>query len=395
MTTPFATLEGQRCTVVRVHTPGVGVWFADIELEGAPSLSGQATLALGELRLVGTIDESHDGTIALTRRLRLVGGAGGWSTLLPQRSYHSDAGVRARTVAEDAAREAGETLGSFDVPVPDLGIDYARTAGPAAMTLADVIGATSWWVDFDGRTNVGTRTETEAEQGTYEVLDVDPAQRLVTLAVDDLRTIGIGSILSDRLDAPMTVRELAIEIEGESIRVRAWCGASDTTESRIARSLQSIVRHTASERILGGPWKYRVVRHAGDRLELQAVARDAGIPDLGPVSMWPGIAGASAELSPGAEVLIDFIDGDRRQPIVRGFAPKDGAGHVPLSATLDFTTELKLGAAATQGVARLGDEISITFTTGVFEDSNGDTSPIAPKTIKGTITSASSKVRAE
>src|SRR5690606_1122690 len=131
MTTPFATLEGQRCTAVRVYVPGIGVWFADIELEEAPSLSGRATLALGELRLTGTIDADHNGTVALTRRLRLIGGAGGWSTLLPQRSYHSDAGVRARTVAEDVAREAGETLVAFDVPEPNLGIDYARTAGPA------------------------------------------------------------------------------------------------------------------------------------------------------------------------------------------------------------------------------------------------------------------------
>ena len=337
MTTPFATLEGQRCTAVRVHVPGIGVWFAEVELEGAPTLSGRATLALGELRLTGTIDATHDGTVALTRRLRLIGGAGGWSTLLPQRSYHSDAGVRARTVAEDVAREAGETLVAFDIPESSLGIDYARTTGPAGMTLADVVGETPWWVDFEGATRVGTRVPAEAERGTYEVLEVEPAQRLVTLAVDDLRSIGIGSILSERLDAPMTVREMEIEVAGESVRIRAWCGAAETTESRIARSLRSIIRHTTSERILGGPWKYRVVRMATDRVELQAVARDAGIPDLGPVSMWPGVAGASAELVPGAEVLIDFIDGDRRQPIVRGFSPKGGAGHAPREIV--FTVE--------------------------------------------------------
>src|SRR5690606_38661683 len=92
----------------------------------------------------------------------------------------------------------------------DLGIDYARTAGPAAMTLADVAGTASWWVDFEGQTRVGTRVPTEASPGTYEVLDVVPDERLVTLACDDLREIGIGTILSERLDAPMTVREMVV-----------------------------------------------------------------------------------------------------------------------------------------------------------------------------------------
>jgi hypothetical protein len=357
MTTPYATIEGQRVTRATVHVPGIGVWWADVELEGSPVLPARATLALGELRLTGVVD--RQGTEAQTRWLRLIGGFGGWARPLPARSYHSDAGVRARTVAEAAAREAGEDLVAFLVDADRLGVDYVRSAGPAAQTLADVVGTTPWWVELDGSTRVGPRAEFGAAAGAYEVLDLEPDTKLVTLAVDDLRAIGIGAVLSERLDEPLTVHEYVIELEAEAVRVRAWCGAPSASEGRITRALRSIVRSTAAERILGGPWRYRVTRMvAGGRVELQAVARDAGLPDLGPVSIWPGIAGASAELEPGTELLVDFIDGDRRQPIARGFAPEGGAGHVPLELVLDASqpnASLKLGAGATKKLAYADD----------------------------------------
>ena len=64
------------------------------------------------------------------------------------------------------------------------------------------------------------------------------------------------------------------------------------------------------------------------------------------------------------------------------------------SATVEAGT-IKLGGAATEGVARLGDTVDVTVPTGAFTDSNGDTSPTAPVTLSGTITSASSKVSSE
>lgn len=57
--------------------------------------------------------------------------------------------------------------------------------------------------------------------------------------------------------------------------------------------------------------------------------------------------------------------------------------------------DIKLGNGSWQGVARLGDEVEIDLIVGIFTDSNGDTSPSTPTTLTGTITSASSRVRAE
>ncbi len=79
---------------------------------------------------------------------------------------------------------------------------------------------------------------------------------------------------------------------------------------------------------------------------------------------------------------------------------KDAATRALIRLKPDGTVEIegediKLGNSAWQGVARLGDEVEITVDPAAFEDSNGDTSPITPTTLTGTITSASSRVRAE
>lgn len=352
MTLPWGTLGGERVTRGCVYVPGIGVWHADLEMEGEPSLSGRQTLALGDLRLAGSIAEPRSGANAAVASYQLVAGAGGWSSVLPARSYHNDAGVRASTVVEDAAREAGETLGSTSSDV--VGADYVRARGPASVTIADIAAGVPWWVDFEGTTRIGARAETDAEADAYEVLEVDAANRIVTLAVDDLTRIGIGSILRERLDAPLVVRSMEIEIDDAgSVRVRAWCGAPSTSSSRLARGLRRFVDHVRSDRMLG-VWAYQVVRQNTDgRLELRPVEASIGLPDVGPVKAWPGIAGASATVEAGAEVLVEFVNGDRRKPIVRGFAPKDGSGHVPTEVVLASSGTVKLAdAGADDGVAK-------------------------------------------
>lgn len=329
----YATVDGEPLVSARVHVPSRGPWFADVEFESAPELSGRVTLRLGELELVGTIDPSHDGTHAGHRRSRIVAGAGGWGTLLAPKAYHNDAGVRARTVAQDAAREAGEELADDPLLEERVGVDYVRQAGPASRVLEDVLRGAGWWVDYDGVTRVGTRTATTVAANTYEVLEYVPDERVVVLAVDDLRAVGVGSVLTERLDTPQTVSELEINVPADRVRVKAWTGGGESSRGRLEDALRSIVRRSTDDRLFGA-WRYRVVQMSGDRVELQAVRRDAGLPDVLPVSMWPGLAGAHAELTGGAEVLVEFIEGDRTMPVIRGFVGKGGPGHAPQEITI-------------------------------------------------------------
>jgi hypothetical protein len=87
------------------------------------------------------------------------------------------------------------------------------------------------------------------------------------------------------------------------------------------------------------------------RVDLQAVNKASGVPDLRYVSAWPGVAGAHAKLAPGAEVLVEFIEGDRAQPILTGFGGKQAPGFVPV--------ELVLGDPLTAtAAASVGDTVT-------------------------------------
>jgi hypothetical protein len=346
MTDAFASVNGQRLTSVRVIVGNTGPWFADLELEGASELAGQVTITIGALQLLGTVVAQQAGTFGEQRKCRIVAGAGGWGTLLRPKSYHNDAGIKAQLIAADAARECGETLGDFVPAAERVGSDFVRRSALASGALEQVIGAgVAWWVDYAGVTHVGSRPASAIPATSYEVLAHDPRTRIVTLAVDDPGAVGVGSTLTERLDAPQTVRDLELHLDAGEFRVTAWCGGSGAEPGRLAGLLQGIARRATDAPLLG-KYRYRVVRMAVDgRVELQAVSKTAGLPDLSPISMWPGMAGVHAVLTPGAEVLVEFVEGSRTMPIVSHFAGKDGAGFVPVSIAFCNSAQ----AAARQG----------------------------------------------
>lgn len=345
MTKAVITVSGHPVSALRLKVANIGPWHAECDFTEAPELSGRVELVIGELRLSGTIAPGHDGTFGLQRKCHIVAGAGAWAHELRPKSYHNDAGVKARMVADDAAREVGETIGTFIPGSERVGADYVREVGPAARTLEDVLHGAPWWVDYAGVTHVGPRPAVPVLPSAYEVLAYDARARVVTLAVDDPTLIGVASVLTERLDAPQTVREFELTETAEGLRVTAWCGGSEVDRGQLAGLIAAIVKRvTDGERF--GKYRYRVVRMSGERVDLQAVRPTEGIPDLLAVPMWPGVAGAHAELAPGAEVLVEFIEGDRAQPIITHFTGQGGSGFVPTSLTL---------CESTQRVARQGD----------------------------------------
>lgn len=389
MADAFARLAGQPLLTVRLVVPNVGPWYADCELVGAPELAGSVTLSLGALELRGTISRQHDGTFGLRRKCRVVAGAGGWGRELAAKPYHNDAGVRGRIVAEDAARAVGETLGTFVPRSERLGADYAREATAASVALEASAAGAPWWVDYAGTTHVGPRPAVAVASTAYEVLAYDPMTRLVTLAVDDVGAVGVGAVLTERLDGPQTVRDLEITVAEEGVRVIAWCGGGESELGRLAGLLRSISERSAAAKLFG-KYRYRVVKMSVDRVDLQAVRRGAGLPDLSPISMRPGIAGAHAELTPGAEVLVEFLEGDRALPVITGFGGKGDPGWVP--------SRLTLGGTEGEACARSGDNVEVLLPPGVFSGVIGGapasgviTFPLT-KTL-GVITSGSGKVK--
>lgn len=351
-TTDHIAVNGSAAVSITLHVPSVGAWWADCVMENDADVSGDANVEIGSsLTLAGTVQPARAGVFALQRIVRVVAGAAGWGAQLASHAYHNDGpgGVQALRVATDAAQDAGEQLGAFQPEIQSVGKDYVREAGTAARTLEDVIGSTSWWVGYDGVTVVGTRTTQPATDGTYTLLAYDPKNRIATLAMDDLVSIGIGSILAaeERMPVAQTVRELRVEVSGNDAVVYATCGDADV-RSRLVQVMNAFARRGNDGKI-PYPVEYRVIRRNGDRLELQAVTR--GLPDIGPISMAPGLAGAHSDIVEGAVLIVQFINGDRRRPMVTGFAGKDGTGPQPLNTTIDIATLLKLGANAANFVA--------------------------------------------
>ena len=174
----YASVDGHECETVTVYVPQRGVWYAECAMIEAPELSGRVTIALGDMRLSGTVDPAQTGTRGGQLFTRIVAGAGAWGTLLAPKAYHSDAGVQAATVAQDAAREAGETLSG--APTGSIGVRYVRRAGPASQALSDAT-AGAWWVDYDGVTQVGTRPALTPAADSYVVLDEQPGDRVLEI----------------------------------------------------------------------------------------------------------------------------------------------------------------------------------------------------------------------
>jgi hypothetical protein len=330
-----ATCNGQRLTALHVDVANIGPWIADLDFESDPEVSGRVEIRVGSsLVLVGTVLTAMSGAHLEQRKCRVIAGAGGWARTVPRKSYHNDARVKARLVAEDLAREVGETLGDFLPATERIGVDYVRAAGPASRVLEHVIGAgVPWWIDYAGRTCVGPRPSVPLTiDGSYDVLAYDPRHRTLTFAIDDPGRVQIGSVVAQPpLAGPQTIREYELHIDASSTRVVAWCGGTEFEPGRLVGLLSAIARRATDDQLLG-KYRYRVVAMRDDgRVDLQAVRTGAGLPDLQPVSVWPGVAGAAAELAAGTEVLVEFIEGDPTMPIVTHFAGVAGPGFVPVS----------------------------------------------------------------
>jgi hypothetical protein len=351
MTDLSASLNGKPVESCVVWVSNVGAWQADVDMAEADApTSGQVTIAIGTLTLKGTIATEYSGVHVGRASLKILAGGAAWRREVFARSYHNDAGVKAQLVAEDAAREAGEVLGSFVPTLDRMGTDYVRDRGKASVALEAAAGGASWWVDYDGVTHVGPRAEFALPATAYHVSSFDPRSRTATLGTTDPGAVLIGGIVTEHLDQPGVIREMVITADEEGLRIKAWLGTSDTM-GKLASLFRDLARRATEDR-LTGLYRYRVVHVAVDkRLDLQVVRKQTGLPDLTTVAVMPGVPGAYPEPTPGCEVLVAFIDGDKTQPIVTHFGGSDRPGFVPVALTL--------GGSSGAPAARQGDTVDV------------------------------------
>lgn len=316
------TINGIPAHDIRVDVPRVGTWHAQVRLDDLTSTLTRLVIECAGLELRGVVAE--DRIDHSERVLDVVGGAGGWSRVVEATSYANDAGVSAALVAADVARACGETIGRFAPAVPRLGNAYVRDRRTAWATLLDVAGDVDCYVGYDGATVCAPRA---ARQLEVNVLAYEPDEQCVV--TDDL-DVRIGDTLgSDLLPGPLTVQRLVIIAGSESPRCECYC--SESTD--IASQLEGIIERV-QHRQLTVLCEYRVTQQVGDRLNLQPVHREDGLPTLQRVEVWGAVPGARPRVVPGARALVAFIGGSRARPVVLAFGPAADAQFAPTELTL-------------------------------------------------------------
>jgi len=362
------TVAGQRISYMEMIEQPKGLWSAFCRFEqDAPELSGTVMIEMGSRKRLGTITR-FDGTHMLRRSAVIVGGYGGWSKTVEARQYHLEGGVPAQRVAEDLCLFNGERLGTFVPSSAFLGKDFVRNSTLASTILQTISGSAPWWVQDDGKTNVGDRPSPPVLTD-YTVLGYDGANQTIELQLINHADVWIGQTIKGNLATPKTIQSYKLVVDQDG--VRAECNVQAGTD------LQAIVNQLIDQRIQAAaslPRKYRVLRMlASGRVELQAVKPSLGYPDLTEISELPGIPGVHATLKQGAEVIIGFVDGDRAQPFICNYGDSLTPKWIP--------EELNL-CDGTDGVARQHDSVEVggPGTIVTFTPVTPSASPMTPGT---------------
>lgn len=170
----WATLAGIPCAKAELTVPFSGIWHADVSIDrdlGVPP-PGPVPLQIGTSIWTCTAIRSVD--FAGIRRLRMVGGTGGWGSTVSYEYYSSPSGVPTSVVLADVAALAKEIPPVVDPTLsPTVGTAFARQEGLASLVLQQVCGA-QWWMDPTGTVQTSIRLPT-AIVSFFTVQSVDGA----------------------------------------------------------------------------------------------------------------------------------------------------------------------------------------------------------------------------
>lgn len=337
-------VNGAPVASLRWSAPWSGVWVAELEMQdGLPAApNGKVAIASPDgLALVGTVDDEESGAFGEKRHLRVLGGGGGWRKTVRAQHYHSDVGLPLASIVSTTAAEAGEAA---TVLVPSVvGTDFVRRAGPAAQIFLDA--GVDWWVGLDGVTRVGKRLPLPPPP-SLEIQDWNPAAGTMRFSASVL--VEPGTLLVDARFGRRVVRTVEAEISGASVKGTLWVAAEGSAAGSVSGLVDSLgaLARAATGSDFSRLYEYRVIAMQGDRVELQAIRKSDGVPDILPASVWAGASGYRASLRPASRVLVGFVGGDPKKPYVAAFEPPEADGWRPLLLEHDAIGTVTIGERA-------------------------------------------------
>lgn len=178
----YCTVNGFTVVEGRLTLPRIGAWVAEMRLERDWPLTGKATIKLGGLAFVGTVQRG--GAWAGSSMLRIVGGMGGMSQDVPAKAYRN---ATARLPVTDLLAAAGETLEpTSDEAVLGRSLPFwvmrAEPAAKALMRLLDDVPNAVWRVRPSGGVWVGVDSFPSVKLEDVQVLEQDAVNRRVVMA---------------------------------------------------------------------------------------------------------------------------------------------------------------------------------------------------------------------
>lgn len=217
----LATLNGLALTSATLTIPRTGAWLFTGDTSEPVSLATGNTVELGiadDMTLAGTVTRATE--FEGSTRFRVVGGRSGWTVTVQPRAYTSGAGLSFAQLAQDAARDAGETLAST-VPAASVGTKFARILGPASQVFALLAPGQEWWVDDLGVTQVGARAAGVTTEA-FQLIALDGAAGKMTIATDRPSAFRPGQQAPTANSGTFTINSIVWHVTTDALRGDLW-----------------------------------------------------------------------------------------------------------------------------------------------------------------------------
>ena len=312
----FASVNGLQVVAGSLVIPAIGAWTADVHLATQQAVSGQVTVVIGNLSLVGNVYRSdvYGGQV----RARIVGGYGGWRQAIPAQGYGSLSGVGLGTILNDAANACGEQLGN--VNNNSIGNGFARVRFPNSVA-SDVLWQMlaqafipAWYVAPNGQTNI-TPWPTTTIATPFTVTEQKPDEGVVTVATEDYASWMPGcQFSSPLLTSGETFTSAGVvytwDNEGK-FRFDVLTGAG---ADRVLGPIQALIDSRVAPTRFYGRYAYTVSNPSDTTVDAAPVNPSLGLPDLQNVPLRADSI-ASFTPSDGCACDVMFLDGLPTQPV--------------------------------------------------------------------------------
>lgn len=338
----FSSVAGFPIVAGQLTLPLIGVWTADLQLQGEESLSGTVSVVIGNLTLLGSVyrSESYGGQTMC----RLVGGAGEWRQQVKAQGYGSSNGIMLSTVLNDAASAAGEQINIANDQ--SIGNGYARFAFDQSVA-SDVLWhmislgfLSSWYVAPSGVTMTAA-WPSAAVQTPFTVTEQKTDAGVAVIATEDYVSWLPGcTFTSPLLSGTFTSSGVHYEWKPDgTFRFEVFTQTSATdTGDRVLGPIQQIIQKEIAPTRLYGKYRYTISNPSTSTIDCSPKNTNLGLPTLQNV---PLMSDSISTYTPpnGGDCIIEFLD-----------------GYIPVCSWTAGTATVVNLLGGSNPVARLGDQ---------------------------------------